>query len=261
MLTPIDIQNHKLKATVGGYNKKDTDAFLTDILTDYETLFRENRDLKEKITSLSEGIQYYKKMENNLQKALVLAEKTSTETQEEAKKQADASIKDAREKADSIIKEAHEKADLIIKEANESASSITVKTDAIANEAKAGADAIMREAKEKADAIKAQAHVELDEAKKSAGRLLQSYEEYRVKFKNLVSSQLELIESVNFDLRGAESETDGKNAGDGNDAKKKAFDFGSGVTGEDIKNESAGKIPPINDDSANSSLFTFIDNE
>jgi len=79
MLTPIDIQNREIKSKMGGYDKKDVDDFLEEIRGSYEELYKENQSLKEKISSLSEGIQYYKKMESTLQKALVLAEKTSTE--------------------------------------------------------------------------------------------------------------------------------------------------------------------------------------
>ena len=96
MLTPIDIHNRQLKpAKIGGYDKKDIDDFMEEIIASYEELYNENRVLKEKITSLSEGIQYYKKMEGTLQKALVLAEKTSSETQEAAKSQADSVITEA----------------------------------------------------------------------------------------------------------------------------------------------------------------------
>ena len=75
MLTPIDIQNREIKSKMGGYDKKDVDDFLEEIRGSYEELYKENQSLKEKISSLSEGIQYYKKMESTLQKALVLAEK------------------------------------------------------------------------------------------------------------------------------------------------------------------------------------------
>ena len=67
MLTPIDIQNHSLKTAVRGYSKKETDDSLEEILSGYEELYKENRELKDKMASLSEGIQYYKQMETTLQ--------------------------------------------------------------------------------------------------------------------------------------------------------------------------------------------------
>ena len=102
MLTPIDIQNREIKSKMGGYDKKDVDDFLEEIRGSYEELYKENQSLKEKISSLSEGIQYYKKMESTLQKALVLAEKTSTETQEAAKTQADSVMSEATAKAERL---------------------------------------------------------------------------------------------------------------------------------------------------------------
>ena len=142
MLTPIDIQNHTLKTSMSGYNKKDTEEFLASILDSYETLFRENRTLKEKITSLSEGIQYYKQMENTLQKALILAEKTSTETQEAAKEQADKIVKDAQEKADVIIKDIKAEAD-----------GMKAEKESAIREAEEKSGQLIREAEIKAEAI------------------------------------------------------------------------------------------------------------
>ena len=175
MLTPIDIQNRNLKTTMGGYNKKDTDDFLASILESYEELYKENKDLKEKITSLSEGIQYYKQMESTLQKALVLAEKTSTETQEAAKSQAESILKEAQVKADAILGEAQNKADVLLGEA-------------------AG----------KANSIKGQAEQELSETRNHVRKLVQGYENYRLQFKKLASSQIEMLESDVFSIHEPE---------------------------------------------------------
>ncbi|MDD7403057.1 MAG: DivIVA domain-containing protein [Butyribacter sp.] len=160
MLTPIDIQNHTLKTGVRGYSKKETDDFLEEILASYEELYKENHELKEKITSLSDGIQYYKNMENTLQKALVLAEKTSTETQEAAKSTADAMI----------------------------------------NEAQAKADAIQKEAEAYAEIAKSNANRELEATRDHVRKLVQSYENYRLQFKKLAESQIEMLESETYSI-------------------------------------------------------------
>lgn len=153
MLTPIDIQNHKLKSTMGGYNKKDTDDFLASILESFEILYKENQDLKDKITSLSEGVQYYKQMEGTLQKALVLAEKTSNETQEAAKSQADSLIRDANAQA---------------------------------------------------EILKSKANQELEETRNHIRKLVQSYENYRLQFKKLAESQIEMLDSEAFSIYAPE---------------------------------------------------------
>lgn len=211
MLTPIDIQNHTLKTSMSGYNKKDTEEFLASILDSYETLFRENRTLKEKITSLSEGIQYYKQMENTLQKALILAEKTSTETQEAAKEQADKIVKDAQEKADVIIKDIKAEADGMKAEKESAIREAEEKSGQLIREAETKANAAVREAEEKAaliisDAerqasdIKSKAQDELDGIRINAIRLVQDYEHYCHQVKKLAKAQLDLLESDEYKL-------------------------------------------------------------
>ena len=64
-----------------GYKKSDVDALIAELFTDYEYLYKKNAELKEKMHVLSEGIQYYKKIEKTIQGALVLAEQTANETQ------------------------------------------------------------------------------------------------------------------------------------------------------------------------------------
>lgn len=160
MLTPIDIQNHNLKTGVRGYSKKETDDFLEEILASYEEIYKENRELKEKISSLSDGIQYYKNMENTLQKALVLAEKTSAETQEAAKSTA----------------------------------------DALVSEAQAKAEAIKKEAEAYSEIAKADANRELESTRDHVKKLVQSYENYRLQFKKLAESQIEMLENESFSI-------------------------------------------------------------
>ena len=45
MLTPIDVQSKSFKSGMG-YSKADVDSFLTNLYADYETLYRENMELK-----------------------------------------------------------------------------------------------------------------------------------------------------------------------------------------------------------------------
>lgn len=79
MITPVEIQSKAFKSGIG-YDKKDVDTFITEILESYEELYRSNVEMKDKINMLNEGLQHYKNIEASLQKALVLAEKTSEET-------------------------------------------------------------------------------------------------------------------------------------------------------------------------------------
>ena len=113
MLTPLDIENKKFRKKILGYNELEVEEFLTKILEDYEALYKENIELKDKIAVLNEGIQHYKSIEETLQNTLLVAQSTG----EEIKKNAYA-------KAESIIKEAEMKAEQLIADANQEVSKI-----------------------------------------------------------------------------------------------------------------------------------------
>ena len=75
MITPIEIQNKVFKSGGLGYDKKDVDSFMEEILDNYEALYRERMEMNDRINVLNEGLQYYKTIEKTLPKALVLAER------------------------------------------------------------------------------------------------------------------------------------------------------------------------------------------
>ena len=126
MLSLIELQNKKVEAKRKKYEKDEMDAYLELVFDNYKQLTEENAklteqlrnkeremqaerdDLNSKIKTLSDGVQYYRSIETTLQKALILAEKTSKETK-------DAAIL----KAESIEKAAHLHADKIINNAEE----------------------------------------------------------------------------------------------------------------------------------------------
>lgn len=115
MLSLIELQNKKVEAKRKKYEKDEMDAYLELVFENYKNLLEENRkleaekaELNKKIKTLSDGVQYYRSIETTLQKALILAEKTSKETK-------DAAIL----KAESIEKEAHKRADHIIHNAED----------------------------------------------------------------------------------------------------------------------------------------------
>ena len=110
MLTPIDVQAKTFKSGMG-YSKADVDTFLTNLYSDYENLYRENMELKNKMSLLNESLNHYKGIEKSLQKALVLAETTSEETIAVAKTNAAVIEQEAHVKAEAIVAEAKQELD------------------------------------------------------------------------------------------------------------------------------------------------------
>jgi cell division initiation protein len=166
MITPVELKNYQLKTSSmsGNYVKKDVDDYIDLVNRNYEDLYKEDTDLKDQISKLNEGINYYKNMEGTLQKALVLAEKTRDDTLKEAQAEADKVISDAKTQGEQIVNDARAEAD-----------KLAVDRDAILNEAKESADKTIADAQNEAAEKKAAAEEEADrtveDAKAEADRL------------------------------------------------------------------------------------------
>ncbi len=106
MLTPLDIEGKNFKKTIYGFASQEVKTFLADILKDYEKIYKENIELKDKVKLLNEGIQYYKTIEGTLQNTLLLAEKTAEETKANAHKRAAIIEKDADLKSHVLLENA-----------------------------------------------------------------------------------------------------------------------------------------------------------
>ncbi len=106
MITPLDIESKVFKKSPMGYSVSEVDSFLKEILSDYEKAYKENIELKDKISILNDGIQHYKSMENTLQNTLILAEKTAEETKSNAHAKSEQIIRDAEIRASEVMLEA-----------------------------------------------------------------------------------------------------------------------------------------------------------
>ncbi|MGN0153762.1 MAG: DivIVA domain-containing protein [Lachnospiraceae bacterium] len=107
MLTPVDVQNKVFKGGIG-FDKKDVENFMGELSSDYEMLYRSNVELKDKVAALNESLQHYKSVEDSMQKALTLSEKTAEET-----------INAANDKARQLTTEAEKKAETILADAKQ----------------------------------------------------------------------------------------------------------------------------------------------
>lgn len=105
MLTPIDIQSKSFKGGFG-YDRKDVDNFLAEIIENYENLYKENVNLSKKIELLNTALAQYKTIEKSLQKALLLAQKTSDDIKNQAMAAAQLIEEEAHNKAEQIVADA-----------------------------------------------------------------------------------------------------------------------------------------------------------
>ena len=116
MLTPLDIQNKEFIKSFRGYKVTDVDIFLDEIIIDYENLYKDNIELKDKIAILTDQIEKYNNLEDTLKNTLVIAQKTSEEVTNTAKQKSELIIMEAEGKAKRIIEDAHDEVITIQKE-------------------------------------------------------------------------------------------------------------------------------------------------
>ncbi|MGO1470334.1 MAG: DivIVA domain-containing protein [Tissierella sp.] len=108
MLTPLDIQNKEFKRSFRGYDIKSVDIFLDEVIEDYEKVYKENVELKDKVNLFSDQIRQYNTLEETLKNTLVIAQTTAEEI-----------ISSARSKSQNITDEAEINGDKIIELAKE----------------------------------------------------------------------------------------------------------------------------------------------
>lgn len=94
MITPLELEKIDFKGAAFGYSKRAVDDFCVKIKEDYEKLYKENIELKDKVAMLNDSISQYKSMEEVLKTAMLAAQTSAEEIK-----------KNAQEKAENIIQE------------------------------------------------------------------------------------------------------------------------------------------------------------
>ena len=96
MITPLDIENKKFsKQMMNGYSVDEVDEFLDDITADYEKIYKQISEYKERIDDLESSLAHYKTIEGTLQNTLIIAQNTAEDVKEVAKQQAEQILKEA----------------------------------------------------------------------------------------------------------------------------------------------------------------------
>ena len=95
MITPLDIQNKVFSRSFRGYSPKAVNAFLNEILEDYEKMYKENIKYKDKIVMLSDQIRQHNTMEETLKNTLIIAQKTAEDVAMNARSKAEIIIGNA----------------------------------------------------------------------------------------------------------------------------------------------------------------------
>lgn len=109
MITPMDIHNKQFtKATVRGYSEEEVNDFLNQIVADYERIYREHREMEEKLDQMKAKLANYEKISETMTATLQLAKDTAENVKKNARRNADILIANAKADSEKQIKDAQD---------------------------------------------------------------------------------------------------------------------------------------------------------
>ncbi len=109
MLTPLDIHNQEFRRVLRGYSEDEVDDFLDRVVGDFETLLKQNAQLKEEGDELRTRVEQYKQLESTLHGALIVAQETAEEVKQSARKEAQLIVREAEEEAARKVRSAEQR--------------------------------------------------------------------------------------------------------------------------------------------------------
>lgn len=119
-ITPLDIfQREFSRKNIGGLDENEVYGFLKKVGREYETLYAENKALKDQSQRLSGQMEDYLELEKTLKQTLISAQKASGELKDNAEKESELIIKESELQAERILDEARSECEAIAKEIRE----------------------------------------------------------------------------------------------------------------------------------------------
>lgn len=186
MITPVEVLGKELRRGFG-YKAVEVDEFLEELAKDYEKVYKENNELREKVSALTENLSHYRTIEESLKRALVLAEETSKETIENANQKAQTLEAEASRNAKELVSDAQKEADQILTSAKED----------------------FREEKEQHEKT-------IENYQKLIRKLESDYESYKSRMKQFINGQMDILNNPVYEM---EFEIAGLNQEDGDEEK------------------------------------------
>lgn len=119
-ITPLDIYQREFsRKNIGGLDENEVYGFLKKVGREYETLYAENKSLKDQAQRLTGQMEDYLELEKTLKQTLISAQKASGELKDNAEKEAELIIKESELQSERILDEARSEAEMIGKEIRE----------------------------------------------------------------------------------------------------------------------------------------------
>lgn len=118
-MTPNDIRNKEFRKGVRGYQTEEVEKFLDSVSKEFEVLYTENFELREKVKHFEQELNQYKQLEGTLQQTMVLAQQTAEEVKQSARHEAELMLKTTEQEKSQRLFEAQKKVDEVNEEIEE----------------------------------------------------------------------------------------------------------------------------------------------
>ena len=232
LLTAKDVELKLFKkVSFGGYSISDVEEFLNQIAEDLETYVLRLSEQQRKIHELEEALKRHEAMKDTIKDALILAQQSAKDKEEEARHQAELILAKAEAKIGEIddssrrrLEEAESVADEIVTAARTAAAQIIQSAEETKEEAQRRLDGVerdisnhMAEANDKASEITAAARLEarritgkikheVEESKRELNDLIMEKRDFLRDSEELASSLMHMIEEATKKLNRSYSE-------------------------------------------------------
>ena len=109
----------KFNTSISGYNKDEVNAFVNQVVKEYESMLIKLKNRDEQIKKMSSKLEHYENIEGALNKAMVVAEDSSNQMRQLAKDEANLIIENAKKNASRIVNDSLIKAERVDMEADQ----------------------------------------------------------------------------------------------------------------------------------------------
>ena len=108
---------NKFSTSIQGYKKEEVNDFVKEVTREYESMLKKLKSSCEVIESLKSELKHYKDIESTLNRAILVAEESTSNIKKAAYDESKIVVEDAKRNATKIINNALSKADRIEAEA------------------------------------------------------------------------------------------------------------------------------------------------
>ena len=137
-LTPVEIRHIRLRKALFGYQTKQTDDLLADIVSSFEDVWRDRADLADKIEQLGSELVRYRELEQLLRTTLISAERASQQMTDQTRREAESVLSEARAEAREILRDATAERERLNAETNRIRAQLAAVLATIGEQAPAG---------------------------------------------------------------------------------------------------------------------------